>query len=230
MTATSVALPGAAAAAPTTETVDVPLQGARQAAVSIRFGAGQLSVGPELASTPGQLASMTFTGPADQVPAPSFSVVGDTGRLDFAGSGRGTVMGPFGNSAATTNLEINLNRDVPITSLNVQAGATDARLDLSSLRVNNVDMAVGAAQTWVRMPESGQTAAHISGGASKITIEIPPNVAARIRHSGGLSGLQVDRSRFPAQGEDVNQSPDWETAQNRVDITVETGLTTIQVN
>jgi hypothetical protein len=44
-----------------------------------------------------------------------------------------------------------------------------------------------------------------------------------------LSGLHIDPNRYPP-GDEINQSPDWDTATNKVDITVETGFTTIQVN
>jgi LiaI-LiaF-like transmembrane region len=230
--ASSYTIPGMAHGAMTTQTFSTRLEAAKQASVSVRFGAGQLVLGPQLGVSSGELANMTFTGPADLLPNPTYSVVGDTGRLEYQITGRtgANFFAPVGGSAEGLHMEIDLAREVPITTLNIQAGATDARVDLGSLRVNNLDMAVGAATTWVRMPESGVTSAHISGGASTITIEVPQGVAARIRHRGGLSGFQIDQSRFPAAGDEVNQSPDWDTAANKVDINLETGVTTIQVN
>ena len=74
------------------------------------------------------------------------------------------------------------------------------------------------------------TTAHISGGASTITLEIPQGVAARIQQRGGLNTLNVDQGRFPQQQEGVYRSTDYDTAQNKLDVTLETGVTTIQVN
>ena len=92
-------------------------------------------------------------------------------------------------------------------------------------------MSVGAASTWIRLPEAaGATAAHISGGAATITLEIPQGVGAQIRHRGGLSTINVDQGRFPQVGEGTYRSPDYATAQNKVDLNLETGVTTIQVN
>ena len=87
---------------------------------------------------------MTYTGPSDQMPVQSYNVVGDTGRLDYQINGRGNFLGPLSDGGNNVNLEIDLARDVPITSLNIQAGATDARIDLSDLRVNNLDMMAAA--------------------------------------------------------------------------------------
>jgi hypothetical protein len=114
--------------------------------------------------------------------------------------------------------------------LTVQTGATDAHVDLSSLRVSNIEFNVGAASTWIRLPEAaGATTAHIAGGASTINLEIPPGVGAQIRQRGGLSTVNVDSNRFPSVGEGLYRSSDYTTATNRVDINIETGVTSIQV-
>jgi hypothetical protein len=209
------------------------LGGARQAAVTVRFDAGQLVVGPIERPSAEQLSTMAYTGPADQVPQARYAVSGDTGRLDYAPSERsGPSFTPFsGGQPNTPRMELYLNPLVPITSLSLKAGATDARLDLSSLRVSDIDMSVGAAATWVRVPEAaGRTTARISGGASTITLEVPQGVAAQIRVRGGLSSVKVDESRFPQVGDHFYRSANFETAQNRIDLNFETGVTSIQVS
>jgi hypothetical protein len=136
-----------------------------------------------------------------------------------------------GRNSGSPRMDLNLAPNVPITSFVVQTGATDARLDLSTLRVNAIDMSIGAATAWVRFPEAaGSTTVHISGGASTITLEIPQGVAAQIRHRGGLSTLNVDQNRFPQVSEGLYRSADYDTAPNKLDINLETGVTTIQVN
>jgi hypothetical protein len=115
--------------------------------------------------------------------------------------------------------------------LNVQTGATEAHLDLSNLKVNSMDFSVGAANAWIRLPQAaGPTTAHISSGAATITLEVPQGVAAQIHHSGGLSTVDINQTRFPLVSEGLYRSPDYATAQNTVDMTIETGLTTIAVN
>ena len=138
---------------------------------------------------------------------------------------------PFVGGHADARMDLNLSPRVPITSLNVQTGATDAHLDLSSLLVSNLEINVGAASTWVRLPQAARlTNAHIAGGAATITLEIPPGVGAQIRHRGGLSTVNVDQSRFPSVGDGSYRSADFLIAANNVDISIETGVTSIQVS
>ena len=218
----------------TTTQSDTNLGGATQAAVTVRFGAGQLNIGPLVQPRADQLASMTYTGPPGLAPQATYSAVGGgLGRLDYEVSGRpGPGFIPFASGqSSNARMELDLAPEVPITSLNVQTGATEAHLDLSSLHVSSIDMSVGAATATVRLPEkAGVTAMHVSGGASTLTLEIPQGVAARIQHHGGLSTLNIDQNRFPSAGEGLYRSADYDTAPNKVDITLETGVTTIQVN
>lgn len=211
---------------------DTSLGGASQAAVTVRFGAGQLNLDGLPQPAPGQLASMSYNGPPDLAPQPRYTAVGGVAHLDYQTSGRaGPGFIPFVGRQSDPRLDVSLAPDVPITSLIIQTGATQAHIDLSSLRVNNVDMSVGAATAWMRLPENaGLTTLHISGGASTITLEIPQNVAARIRHQGGLSTLNVDQTRFPPGSDGLYRSTDYDTATNKVDISLETGVTTIQVS
>ncbi len=214
-----------------THTSQTDLGGATQAAVSVHFGAGQLSIGPLAQSSDGQLAATTYSGPPDLEPQASYSAVGGTGQLDYQVYGHGPSFMPFVGGPAEARMELNLSPNVPITALNVQTGATNAHLDLSNLQVSNLEINVGAASTWVRLPAAAKTTnAHIAGGAAAITLEIPPGVGAQIRHRGGLSTVNVDQSRFPSVGDGLYRSADYLTAPNNVDISIETGVTSIQVN
>jgi hypothetical protein len=225
-----------AATAPTansvTRTDQKDLGGARQAAVAVRFDAGQLTIGPLEQATPEQLAMMTYEGPANLTPQVNYSVTGDLGRLEYLSNEHGAPgFVPFGGRSSAPRIDLNLNPNVPITSLSLKSGATDARLDLSALRVTDIDLSVGAASTWIRLPQAaGTTTARIAGGASTITLEVPQGVAAQIRHRGGLSTVSVDQGRFPSVGDGLYRSPDFDTAKNKVDVSLETGVTTIQVN
>lgn len=218
----------------TTTTASTNLEGASQAAVTVRFGAGTLNLGPILQPQPDQLASMTFQGPQQLAPQPRYSVSSSgVGQLEYQNSSSaGPGFGPFANGQSdAAQMDLNLSPNVPITTLNVQTGATQARVDLSSLQVKALDMSIGAATTWLRFPEAaGATTAHISGGASTLTIEIPQGVAAQIQLRGGLSTLNVDQNRFPQVGDNLYRSPDYDSATNKVDLSIETGVTTIQIS
>jgi hypothetical protein len=232
-----VAVSTAGTSAPPTgaTTVSTPIRvdGATQAAVTVRVGAGQLTIGPLVQPAADELAAMSYDGPSDLVPQPRYTVTGGTGQLEYQLTGRGGPgFIPFVDGRSdTSRMDLNLNPNVPITLLTVQTGATDAHLDLSSLHLSGVELSVGAASTWMRLPEAaGTTTVHISGGASTLLIEVPQGVAAQIRHRGGLSTMNVDQSRFPSVGDGMYRSADYDSAQNKVDLNLETGVTTIQVS
>jgi Domain of unknown function (DUF5668) len=232
--ATGISMAPSVASGAVTRSIPTDLGGATQAAVTIRFGAGQLNIGPLIDPKPEQLAVMTYTGPSELASEPRYvTTVGGTGRLDYQTSTRtGPNFIPFiGGRSDSMQMDVNLSPTVPIASLNVQTGATEAHLDLSNLKVNSMDFSVGAANAWIRLPQAaGPTTAHISSGAATITLEVPQGVAAQIHHSGGLSTVDINQTRFPLVSEGLYRSPDYATAQNTVDMTIETGLTTIAVN
>jgi hypothetical protein len=175
---------------------------------------------------------MQYAGPSGSAPVPQYGVSGTTGDLAVDASTHGGTPGfvPFvGDRTQTMHLDVQLSTAVPITSLSVQTGAADAQLDLGSLRLNNLDVQVGAASAWIRLPETGSTTARVKGGAATITLEIPQGVAAQIHHRGGLSTFTIDQARFPQVDEGLYRSPDYDTAPNRVDLDIETGVTTIRV-
>jgi hypothetical protein len=209
------------------------LRGATQGAVTVRFGAGQLDVGPLLNGGTDQLARMTYDGPSEMAPETQYAVTGGIGRLTYQASGRsGPPFMPFfgRRDGGASRMVVSLTPSVPL-NLIVQTGAAEARLDLSQLRVGSLDLSMGAANTWVRLPEAaGTTSVHISGGAASLTLEVPNTVAAQIRARGGLNTLNVDQSRFPAVGDDTYRSPNYDSGPNRVDVTIETGVATIRVS
>ena len=71
--------PGAAASAVERSSATA-LGGATQAAVILRFGAGELNMGPLVSPSPDQLAVMNYSGPAELAPEPRYSTDGRRNR------------------------------------------------------------------------------------------------------------------------------------------------------
>jgi len=208
------------------------LGAARQAQLSVQFDAGELNIAALERPTPTQLANASYSGPQDLAPTPTYVVGGDVGRLDFSNGGDANHgLAPLvGAQSGAPRLDLSLSPNVPITSLSVKSGASNAHLDLSALQVKDFDASLGAAATWIRVPQSaGAVTLHISGGASDISIEVPQGVAARLRFRGGLTTINVDQTRFPAAGDNIYQSADFGTSPNSADITIDAGVTKIQV-
>jgi hypothetical protein len=95
--------------------------------------------------------------------------------------------------------------------------------------VTELKLKSGASSTQMTLPaHAGHTRAQIESGAASVNVRIPEGVAARIRTRAGLASIQVDTQRFPRSGE-YYQSPDYEAAEHRVDLDVQTGVGSVDV-
>jgi hypothetical protein len=95
--------------------------------------------------------------------------------------------------------------------------------------VTELRLGTGASATEIRLPKAaGATKVRIEAGAASVKIWVPQGVGARIRAEGGLSDMKVDGSRFPRQGL-YHQSPDYETAANKVDLSIQMGVGSAEV-
>jgi hypothetical protein len=196
--------------------VSIPLEGAGSAKVRLKHGAGRLNV--NAGTEAGVLLSGDFSGGVEQ----AVSREGDQMKVKLKSP---TYVWPSGPSFYFEGLEwnINLNRDVPIR-LDVDSGASSVDLDLSDLKVVEFNLETGASSSNVILPaHAGETKVRVDSGAASVDIKIPEGVAARIETSVALGSIHVDHSRFPNQG-GINISPDYETAANKVDIVVKTGV------
>jgi hypothetical protein len=116
-----------------------------------------------------------------------------------------------------------------ITSLHINSGAGEAEIDLSDLQVSNLHIQTGASSSKITMPShAGQTHAVVEAGAASLRITVPPGVAARILNQSGLSSLAINTNRFPRQGY-VYQSPDFDSAPNKVELEIRTGVGSVDV-
>ena len=123
---------------------------------------------------------------------------------------------------------VNLNEEIPL-SLNLETGASDTRVDLSDLRVTDLRLQTGASSSEIALPASaGHTKAVIRSGAASVKVRVPDGVAARIKATGGMADISVNKNRFPRVG-GVHQSEEYATAENKVDIDIETGVGSVSV-
>ena len=59
-------------------------------------------------------------------------------------------------------------------------------------------------------------------------LRVPQGVAASIQVRSALAGIHVDRSRFPQSGAGY-RSADYDSAANKVEIFVETGVGSVDI-
>ncbi len=204
----------------------LPLETAERASVRIRFGAGRLAIRRGAAGT--SLVEGTFRG-------------GVESSLRRAGGEADAVLSVPSDfflhafspwmwwGGARLEWEVGLTEAVPV-SLDVETGASEAVLDLTRLRVDRLRLACGASSVQIRMPAgAGMTKARIESGAASLVIDVPNGVAARIEVDSGLANVRVNSARFP-KVDKVYRSPDFDTATNRLELKVEAGVASVDVN
>lgn len=199
------------------ETLVIPLEDADEARIKVRYGAGQLFIHGDAGV--GELLNGTFSGGLER------EIHREGQRLHVV------LRSPRGEwpwTPGARDWAVGLNDAIPL-SLDVEVGASDTCLDLTGLRVTELCLRAGASSTEVRLPaHAGHTRASIKAGASSLSLLIPKGVAAHIQAKGGLAAITVDRARFPQAG-GIYRSPDFETAENRVEIEVETGVGSVDI-
>ncbi len=202
------------------EAATIPLDGATSAAIELTHGAGELRLAAGTGMT--DLVAGAFGGGLRHTATRR----GD--RLEVEMKMRIEPVVVLNWSPGGYDWDVRLNPDIPL-SLEFETGASRSTLDLHDLRVTELKLETAASSTDVVLPAAaGFTKVKIEAGAARVDVRVPGGVAARIRTSAGQTSIAVDSTRFP--GEDkFYQSPDYESAQNKVDIEVETGLGSVAI-
>ncbi|MGO9308412.1 MAG: hypothetical protein ACLQDL_05250 [Spirochaetia bacterium] len=210
------------------EQASIPLEGARDAAVTVRHGAGRLSIGSG-AGGADQLLAGTFGGGLEA----SHRV--DSGRLVVLMRVRDRdishyIFGPWRRGwAGMLDWDFGLNPGIPL-SLRLETGASEARLSLGDLQVRELYLKTGASSTTIDLPmRAGHTMVTVESGAAAVKIRVPREVAASIVVRSTLAGVHVDRTRFPESAAGY-RSRDFDAAPNKAEIFVETGVGSVEVS
>lgn len=201
------------------EHISIPHEGATSAFVKLDHGAGRLELRSGAASS--EILNGTFGNGLN------YKTRMEGGRLEakLRTSQQFWAWWP----GESLDWDIHLNGDIPL-SLKLDSGASASVLDLSDLKVTDLDIDTGASSTELTLPaNAGNTHVDIDTGASSLKVTIPAEVAAIIRVKSGIASVNVN-SRFPRIDGGLYQSPDYSTAANRIDMTIDAGVGSIEVN
>ena len=206
------------------EEVSIPIEDAERASVRLRHGAGRLRI--NAGAGPDELMAGSFRGGVNcQVERR-----GDTMDLGI-GPPRGELspfFRPWFWGRGGMDWEVRLNGEIPL-SLRVDTGAASAELELSQLRVTDLELHTGVSSSQIELPaRAGHTRVRIESGMASVSVRVPADVAARIRSESGLASVAVDTARFRRVG-NVYESPDYDVAENKVDIHVKAGLGSVDI-
>jgi hypothetical protein len=203
----------------TAEKFSVPLQGAKEASLSIDHGAGHIDL------RAGANAGDFLTGSVGVGMNRSSRLNGDKLEVQIdAGPSFIPFIGPEGGV-----WQYRLNPDLP-TSIKIQAGASRLDLDLTDLRVTYFSFDGGASNLNLILPAHMEnTLVDIEAGAASIDVQVPQGVALRLR-AKSVGSLNIDEGRFPRREGGIYQSADYDTAGHRAEVTMDGGATSIKVH
>ncbi len=201
------------------EKFSIPLEGAKEATLSINHGAGQIEL------QAGANAGDFLTGSVGNGMEKKSRLA--DGKLDVkieAGPSFLPFLGPEGGV-----WQYRLTPEIP-TTLKVEAGASKLDVDLTDLRVTYFSFDGGAASLNLTLPARVESAiVEIDAGAASIDIGVPQGVALRLR-TKSVGSLNVDQQRFPPRESGIYQSADYEAAKYHAEVTVNGGATSINVH
>jgi hypothetical protein len=207
------------------EHASLPLDGAKEAAITVRHGAGRLTVGAGAGSD--QLLAGSFGGGLDV----TRRIEAERTIVDMRVKERDVshYFFPWGRGwAGALDWDFTLNSSIPLF-LRLETGASESRLSLTDLHVRELGIKTGASSTTVDLPRAaGFTRVHVESGAAAVKIRVPQGVAASIQVKSALAGVHVDRNRFPHTAVGY-VSTDYSGAANKVEIFVETGVGSVDI-
>lgn len=202
------------------EEVSIDLQGAREASLKLSHGAGEFRV--HSGAGVNEYIHAMITGGVEQ------KVNRDGDKLDVKLRPTQEIMSfPMIGPSNQLDWDVAINANIP-TALKLNLGANKSIIDLHDLNITDLKLETGASETQLTLPSKGRFHADLDFGAASLSITVPDGLSARIKASLGAASINVDESRFP-RSSGYYQSPDYDTAVNAADITIDAGAASINI-
>jgi hypothetical protein len=202
------------------QNASIDLQGASSASLKISHGAGELKI--HSGAIANELVHGSFAGGLDHKATRN----GD--RLEVRMKPAKDVMDfPFFGPRTQLDWDVALNPEIP-TALTLNVGANKSMLDLRDLNITDLKLETGASETRLTLPARGRFRADLDLGAASLEVTVPEGLSARIHASLGAAGFTINEARFP-RNSNYYQSPDYDSAANAVDMTIDAGAASIKV-
>jgi hypothetical protein len=236
-----------------THNLSEPLCGAGTAKIHIDVADGNLTI-DKLTDGEQVLASGTLQYLQKQgLPTQSLNV--DNGQatlsLKARSTGRPWFHFPWSACNGATEWQIHLNPNVQ-SDVTALSGGGNVKLDLAGMAITRVSADTGGGNMDVILPDhaanlsvnvktgggnvtvevghgvTGSNIVNATSGAGNVVVQIPSGIAARIHATTGWGKAIID-PQFN-KTDNTYQSPDFDNAVNRVEITVGSGAGNVSVN
>jgi len=213
----------------TTSALSIPRGDAESAQVPLNLGTGNLT----LDGTAGSESLATGTLEYFQnrsAPEQSVSKVDSKAMLTLRQrEENGFDFANWFGSAHGLEWDVHLTPAIPM-SVNADLGTGNSTLDLSRLKVTNVDVNSGTGNTTVIFPASaGQVTGTVDGGVGNLNLKVPEGVEARIDASSGIGNVNID-PRFTKQGDHIYTTSGYDKATNKLDLNLDVGVGNVEIS
>jgi hypothetical protein len=199
--------------------VSQAMEAVNSAEVVVQAGAGEMRI--DALDGSGDLVRGTVPADPRQQVRQDYRVEGDRAIYSLRTSGADAVA-----TGQTYTWDLGLNPGVPL-DLQFDLGAGDMELDLETLTVESLDVDLGVGEVQVRLPEAGQYTARVKAAIGSIKILAPAGLGVRIHEDAALVSVNVPDGYQQDGG--TYTSPGYETAAQRVDLTVNLAIGSIVV-
>lgn len=116
----------------------------------------------------------------------------------------------------------------PVWDINLETGAGKSNFDLTKFKIRKIKLEGGVAKFDIKLGTlSKTTVVEVESGVSKINIAIPESAGCEIRTDSGLSSL--DFKGFTKLSDNAYQTPNFNSAQQKITINLEGGLSKFKV-
>lgn len=200
----------------------IPLDDAARGEITLKHGAGLLNV--HGGADPTVLLDGTFHGGVEK----KLDRVQDLALVEFKTPSNAWENLGFSNKRGL-EWQLALNPNIPLT-LRYEGGAAETRMDLSGVRLVQLAVNTGASSTDVVLPyPSGTMRVSVNSGAATVKLRLPREAAASIRGKMDLGSMNVDLARFPNRGFGIHQSENYAAATDRIELTIEGGVGSVEI-
>jgi hypothetical protein len=237
-----------------TDKFSEPLNSVTTAKVDINTGDGNLTIdrlaGDEQALASGALQYFENQG------LPARTLVSSNGQATLTLRGgsirRPWFRLPWATCNGATEWQIHLN---PMVSSDIAAHSDggNVKLNLAGMAVTRLSADTGGGNMEVVLPDNaanlsvtaktgagnvtveigngvtGSNIVNANSGAGNVVVHLPSGIAAKVHATSGLGKVIVD-SRFSKTDKNTYQSPGYDGAANKVEITVHSGAGNVSVN
>jgi hypothetical protein len=213
-----------------TQNLSEPLCNASTAKVDVDVADGNLTIDPLTGDEP-LLANGTLEYVEGQELSNNSVNTGDGQAilvLKAKSTGRVWLRLPWDACNAATHWQIHLNPNVR-SDISAHSGGGNLKLNLASMVVTRVSADTGGGNLDLVLPEhASDLDVSARTGAGNVVIHVPSGIAVKVQATTGLGKVIAD-SRFNKMDGNLYQSPDYEVAGEKAEITAHSGAGNITI-